>query len=288
MIRWPRFARWIGYGCILIGLAWAPLSAQTQEQSTPPAQLTSPCQQAAPQQPQSGGQQDSQQNRQAPQSAEGKNETHEETTGTSNDRLFYTLPNFLTIENAKQIAPLSAKEKFKVVARSSFDYVEYPWYGFLAAVSQAENSEPGYGQGAAGYGKRYGAALGDGTIESFWVGAILPSALHQDPRFYQSGQGGFWRRTGYAISRIFVTRTDSGNETFNGSEIFGAAIAAGISTYTYHPHSDKTLANTASVWGTSIGYDAAALVVKEFWPDIRRRLRKNKEVDQPPATAQKQ
>ena len=288
MIRWPRFARWIGYGCILIGLAWAPLSAQTQEQSTPPAQLTSPCQQAAPQQPQSGGQQDSQQNRQAPQSAEGKIETHEETTGTSNDRLFYTLPNFLTIENAKQIPPLSTKEKFKVVARSSFDYVEYPWYGFLAAVSQAENSEPGYGQGAAGYGKRYGAALGDGTIESFWVGAILPSALHQDPRFYQSGQGGFWRRTGYAISRIFVTRTDSGNGTFNGSEIFGAAIAAGISTYTYHPHSDKTLANTASVWGTSIGYDAAALVVKEFWPDIRRRLRKNKEVDQPPATAQKQ
>jgi hypothetical protein len=85
-----------------------------------------------------------------------------------------------------------------------------------------------------------------------------------------------------------VTRTDSGNETFNSSEIFGAAIAAGISTYTYHPHSDKTLANTASVWGTSIGYDAAALVAKEFWPDIRPRLRKNKEVDQPPATAQKQ
>src|ERR1700757_1992799 len=287
MIR-PRFARWIAYGCILIGLAWPPPSARTQEQSTPPAQSTSPGQQAAPQQPQSGGLQGSEQNGQAPKSAEEKNETHEETTGTSNDRLFYTLPNFLMIENAEHIPPLSAKEKFKVVARSSFDYVEYPWYGFLAAVSQAKNSEPRFGQGAAGYGKRYGAAFGDGTIESFWAESILPSALHQDPRFYQSGQGGFWRRTGYAISRIVVTRTDSGNETFNSSEIFGAAIAAGISTYTYHPHSDKTLANTASVWGTSIGYDAAALVVKEFWPDIRRRLRKNKEVDQPPATAQKQ
>ena len=263
-------------------------SAGTRAIDSAAAQSTSPGQQAAPQQPQSGGQQGSQQNPQAPQSAEEKNETHEYTTGTSNDRLFYTLPNFLTIENAKQIPPLSAKEKFKVVARSSFDYVEYPWYGFLAAVSQAENSEPGYGQGAAGYGKRYGAAFGDGTIESFWTGAILPSALHQDPRFYQSGQGGFWRRTGYAISRIFVTRTDSGNETFNASEIFGAAIAAGISTYTYHPRSDKTLANSASVWGTSIGYDTAALVAKEFWPDIRRRLRKNKEVDHPTATAQKQ
>jgi hypothetical protein len=69
-----------------------------------------------------------------------------------------------------------------------------------------------------------------------------------------------------------------------------AAIAAGISTYTYHPRSDKTVANSASVRGTSIGYDTAALVAKEFWPDIRRRLRKNKnkEVDQPTATAQKQ
>lgn len=206
--------------------------------------------------------------------------------------MFYTLPNFLTIENAKQISPLSTKEKFKVVARSSFDYVEFPWYGFLAAVSQAENSEPGYGQGYAGYAKRYGAAFGDGTIENFWTGAILPSVLHQDPRFYQTEQGGFWHRTGYAVSRILVTRTDSGKEAFNASEIFGAAIAAGISTYTYHPHSDKTLANTASVWGTSVGYDTATLVVKEFWPDIRRWLRKSKELDEPTAasgaTAQRQ
>jgi hypothetical protein len=204
-----------------------------------------------------------------------KNQT--EPSATSKDRLFYTLPNFLTVENAGQIPPLSAGQKFKVVARSSFDYMEVPWYGFLAGISQAENSEPGYGQGAAGYGKRYGAAFADGTIENFWTSAILPSVLHQDPRFFQSGKGGFWHRTGYAISRIFVTRSDSGHSQFNASEIVGSAISAGISTYSYHPHADKTLSNSLSVWSSQIGYDTLVIVVKEFWPDIRRKIsHKNK------------
>ena len=204
-----------------------------------------------------------------------KNQT--EQSGTSKDRLFFTLPNFLTVENAGQIPPLTTGQKFKVVARSSFDYVEFPWYGFLSGISQAENSEPGYGQGAAGYGKRYGAAFADGTIENFWTSAIFPSVLHQDPRFFQLGKGGFWHRTGYAVSRIFVTRSDSGHSQFNTSEILGSAIAAGISTYSYHPHADKTLSNSLSVWGSQLGYDTITIVVKEFWPDIRRKIsHKNK------------
>jgi hypothetical protein len=78
------------------------------------------------------------------------------------------------------------------------------------------------------------------------------------------------------VSRIFVTRTDAGRETFNSSEIIGAAISASISTYTYHPRSDRTLTNTASVWGSSVGYDTITIVVKEFWPDIRRMSRKDR------------
>src|SRR6202043_1681252 len=73
---------------------------------------------------------------------------------TSNDRLFFALPNFLTLESADKVPPLTTKQKFAVVTRSSFDYIQIPWYGFLAGVSQAEDSEPGYGQGAAGYGKQ--------------------------------------------------------------------------------------------------------------------------------------
>ncbi len=232
---------------------------------------------ATPQQPPSS-QQQSQQGEAGKddKNKDDKNKNQMEQSGTSKDRLFFTLPNFLTVENAGQIPPLTAGQKFKVVARSSFDYVEFPWYGFLAGISQAENSELGYGQGAAGYGKRYGAAFADGTIENFWTSAIFPSVLHQDPRFFQLGKGGFWHRTGYAVSRIFVTRSDSGNSQFNTSEIVGSALAAGISTYSYHPHADKTLSNSLSVWGSQIGYDTITIVVKEFWPDIRRKLSRKK------------
>jgi hypothetical protein len=199
----------------------------------------------------------------------------QEETGTSNDRLFYTLPNFLTVETLN-VPPLTTGQKFKVVARGSFDFIQIPWYGLLAGVSQAENSEPGYGQGAQGYGKRFGAYTADGTIENFFTGAILPSILSQDPRYYQLGKGGFWHRTGYAISRIFVTRTDSGGQQFDYSEVVGAGMSAAISTYSYHPQGDRTFSNTMSVWWTQVGYDTITLVVKEFWPDIRRKLSKKK------------
>jgi hypothetical protein len=206
-------------------------------------------------------------------SKEEENKRQEEQTGTSNDRLFWTLPNFLAVENASHIPPLTSGQKFKVVARSSFDYVEYPYYAFLSGISQAENSEPGYGQGAAGYGKRYGAAFADGTIENLTTGAVLPSLLHQDPRYYQLGEGGFVHRAGYAVSRIFITRTDSGHNQFNYSEVAGSAISAGISN-AYHPAGDRTVTNTMSVWWTQIGWDTLAITVREFWPDIRRKLSK--------------
>lgn len=214
--------------------------------------------------------------------------------GTSNDRLFYALPNFLTLENNGQVPPLTVGQKFWVVTRGSFDYIQIPWYGFLAGISQAENSEPGYGQGAQGYGKRFGAAFADGTIENYMTGAILPSLLREDPRFFQKSDGTFWHRSGYAISRIFVTRTDSGHEQFNYSEIVGSAMSAAISTYSYHPRADRNLPNTASVWGSEVGYDTITIVVKEFWPDIRRKLRKkqlpsaesNPQLTHAPASAQ--
>ena len=196
-----------------------------------------------------------------------------QSNGTSNDRLFFVLPNFLTLETT-QASPLSVREKFKVVTQSSFDYVEYPWYALLAGISQAENSEPGYGQGSAGYAKRYGAAFADGTIESFMTGAILPSLLRQDPRYFELGHGSLLHRAGYSMSRIFVTRTDSGRTQFNFSETLGSALAAGISTYGYHPTADRNLANAASVWVTQVGYDSLTIVAKEFWPDIRRKFRK--------------
>lgn len=84
-----------------------------------------------------------------------------------------------------------------------------------------------------GYGKHYGTKYGDNLIENFMASALLPSLLHQDPRYYQLGHGGFWRRSGHAVSRVLITRSDSGQKQLNYSELVGAAAA--ISTYSYHP-----------------------------------------------------
>lgn len=194
----------------------------------------------------------------------------------SNDRLFWTLPNFLTVENAKRIPPLTSKEKFKIVMRSTFDPVEYPYAAFLAGISQATDSEPGYGQGAAGYAKRFGAAFADNTMENFTAGAVLPSLLSQDPRYFQLGRGSFAHRSFYAVSRIFVTRTDAGNNSFNASEVFGSAISAGVGNL-YRPSEDRTVSNTISRWWTQIGWDTVAIGVKEFWPDVRRKVQNRRE-----------
>ncbi len=189
---------------------------------------------------------------------------------------------------------MTTKQKYAVVARGTFDYVQYPWWAFLAAIGQANNSEPAYGQGWDAYGKRFGTQIADGIIENFMTGAVLPSLLHQDPRFYASSKGGFTRRTGYAISRIFVTRTDSGHSQFNYSEVVGSAMSASISTFSYHPRStyistptnphmfipsDRTLENAAKVWGTQVSYDTLTIVLKEFWPDIHRKLSRKHKVD---------
>jgi len=264
MICRPHLRTSATCAAILLAAACVATPVRAQESTPPAAQQTQAQQQTIPPtQP-------------AQTSAEQKEKTQEQKTGTSNDRLFFALPNFLTVSNADQIPPLTAKQKFKVVARSSFDYVEFPWYGALAGISQAQDSEPGYGQGAEGYAKRYGAAFADGTIENFFTSAILPSVFRTDPRFYQMPDGSFGHRTAYAVSRIFITRTDSGHKAFNFSEILGSAIAAGISTYTYHPHADQTLGNTASVWGSEVGYDTITIVIKEFWPDIKRKMHKDR------------
>jgi hypothetical protein len=199
----------------------------------------------------------------------------------SKDRLFFALPNFLTLENSAHVPPMTAAQKYKVAVRSAFDYVQIPWYAALAGFSQAQNNEPSYGQGAEGYAKRFGQQFADGTIENFMVNAVVPSALHTDPRYYQLGKGSGLHRTGYALSRLFITRTDSGHNTFNFGEIGGSFAAAAISTYSYHPEADKTLSNTATVWGTQVGYDAIRIVLNEFWPDIRRKFHKDKSQPQP-------
>ena len=208
-------------------------------------------------------------------SKEQQNIQHEQDTGTSKDRILWTLPNFLTVEDAENIPPLTSGQKFKVVGRSLIDPSEFVLIGFVAGLGQASNSDPSYGQGAEGYGKRYATAYADNAIENFMASAALPSLLHQDPRYYQLGHGGFLKRAGHAIGRVVLTRSDSGRTQFNYSEVFGAGVAAAISTYSYHPAQDKNFRTVASVWGTQIEWDVGTYMIKEFWPDLRRKHHQN-------------
>jgi hypothetical protein len=200
----------------------------------------------------------------------------EVTSGTSRDRILWTLPNFLTVENAKEIPPLTSGQKFEVVARGVFDPFEFVLVGFVTGLGQASNSNPSYGQGAQGFAKRYGTAYGDNAIENFLASAVFPSVLHQDPRYYQLGQGGFLKRSAHAVSRVAITRSDSGRTQPNYSEILGGTTAAAISTYTYHPESERGFGNVMSVWASQMGWDAVTYMIKEFWPDLRKRSHKNK------------
>jgi len=209
-------------------------------------------------------------------SGDNKDPAIQEQKSPENDRLFFVLPNYLTVENGKQIPPLTTGQKFKLVALGVFDPVEFPYVGVIAAIDQAENTDPSYGRGAKGYAKRYGAAFADTAIENFMVGAVFPTMLHQDPRYYQLGKGGFWHRAGHAALRIFITRTDSGKTQFNYSEVAGSAVAAALSN-TYHPPHDRTALNSANIWVTQIWGDAVAFELKEFWPDIRRKLHKKQQ-----------
>ena len=256
-----------------------PPSNQQQQQSTsqqaqqPPTQQQQP-QQGTAQQPPPPKTPPSDSSPPGSTSQEDKNLQYERKTGTSKDRILWMMPDFLTVQDAGKIPPLTSGQKFKVVGRSLIDPFEFVLIGFVSGINQAGDSDPSYGQGAQGYGKRYATAYGDNAIENFMASAVLPSLLHQDPRYYELGHGGFLRRTSHALSRIVITRSDSGQKQFNYSEIFGAGIAAAISTYSYHPQQDRSGGQVASVWGSQIGWDVATIMIKEFWPDVRRKHQK--------------
>lgn len=197
---------------------------------------------------------------------------------SKDDRMFFIMPNFLTVDNETKVQPLTWKNKFSITAKGAFDPYEFVIVGVLAGIRQAENSYPGFGQGFEGYGKRYGSALADQLDGNIMVGAVFPSILRTDPRYFQLGRGKFIRRFGYAFSRIFVARKDSGGHTFNLSEFLGNGVAIGISNF-YYPASDRGVGSSLSNWGTQLSIDALGNELKEFWPDIHRRLPKKKHTD---------
>jgi len=261
---------------ILMAVAFLGTAAMAQQPSPPPAP-SSPA-------PETSGTQDQKPDpsakkpdepkkpgdAQKPDEAVGKSKLEQE-TGTVNDRLFEVLPNYGTVETSENLPPLRSGQKFRIATASVFDWAAYPFNGALAAIGQAKNDPSSWGQGWGAYGKRYGASFADNSIGTYMTVAVFPSLLHEDPRYFQVGKGTFSHRAFYAMNRLFVTRKDSGSLGFNYSESVGNAAAAALSNI-YHPAQDRTASRNASTFGFLILYDGLANELKEFWPDIRRKL----------------
>lgn len=186
-------------------------------------------------------------------------------------RILGIIPNFRAVSTDEKLPPQTVKEKFMDATQDSFDYSSIIIPGMVAGYSMAVKADPEFHQGAAGYARYFWHSAVDQTSENYMVEFIVPTITREDTRYYTLGRGGFLKRTGYALSRIIVTRNDAQNETFNLSEVIGAGAAAGLSSL-YYPTRERSFGNTGSEWGLDLAIDAASFEVREFWPDINRRI----------------
>ena len=220
-------------------------------------------------------------------SARGETKAQANTSSTDNSqskdsseprqtkRMLWVVPNFAAVSAGTEFKPLTAREKFVLASQDSFDYSSFVWTAIITAQSFGLNSDPELGRGFAGYARYYWRAFADGVSGAFLTEAILPVITHQDPRYFTLGHGGFARRLAYSLSRTIITKTDSGGATFNWSEVGGNALEASLSN-AYYPEQERGLHQTVRGWGTQMESAALNNIAKEFWPDIRRDLFRQK------------
>lgn len=196
-------------------------------------------------------------------------------------RIFGIIPNSNTvIDTGGPVRPLTPKEKFRLV-KDYFTPFTLVGSAFGAAIGQATNSQPEYGQGMEGYGKRVGADLANGFTGDLFVTGVFPSLLHEDPRYFREGQGSVSSRALYALTRVVVTRTDSGQRTFNFSQILGNLASAGIGN-AYYPRDERGWQDVMLRTGSGMGGNALGFAVKEFGPDIMRKFKRKKHTQENP------
>lgn len=182
-------------------------------------------------------------------------------------RILGIMPNFRAVSPGETPPPPTPKEGFKIATQNSFDYSAFIFVGLTSLVAQGANLHPQLGKGVGGYGQYYWRGFVDKTNGNYLVDFALPVVFHQDTRYYAIGKGGFWERTMYAASRVFITPDYQGHGSVNYSELLGRGIAQGISV-TYYPVQDRTAGAVVSRYAWAVGRDALTNVFREFWPDI--------------------
>jgi hypothetical protein len=183
----------------------------------------------------------------------------------------HTLAKFYwhTIPPEYQAQPLSAYGKLKYSVHEVLD----PLAIFPAAISASwgniNNSDPKYGTDAGAWGQRFGAAAVRQASFRFFSDGAFPILLKEDPRYYRLGSGySFWRRTEYSLTRVFIGRTDSGNRTFNYSDVGGRALGAAL-TQAYYPDDSRSATVVFRTFGVALGGQAGINFVREFWKRAR-------------------
>ena len=185
-------------------------------------------------------------------------------------RILGIFPNHNASPCLSPYVPISAKDKFKIASEDAFDPGAVVLAALTGGASQLFNSNRPFGQEASGYGRYVSAAYANHVIGDFLTEGVYPSLLHQDPRYFRKGSGSTSARVRYALSRVFWTQTDGGGTAFNYSRVLGASSTVAISSLYYANHRDAEA--SAVGFGVRLGGTMAANILKEFWPDLSRKL----------------
>jgi hypothetical protein len=187
-------------------------------------------------------------------------------------RILGFIPNFQSKDDIPENqAPLTPREKYILAYHQTVDFSAHIGNAFQAALQQASNGQPHYGQGWGPYAQRFGAAEADQVTSAFFIFGFLPHVLKEDPRYFRKRYGSPWSRIRYAATRTVITRTDAGGRTFNTPQVLGQLLQQGIST-AYYPNQDRSASGVFEDCGINLAYNSAYNILKEFYPDFLRLL----------------
>lgn len=179
-------------------------------------------------------------------------------------------PSVRSLPDAPSARPLTDKEKFELFTKDAQSPLTFISAGVTAGYNTAENRV--YGGGWGGFGKNYATAVAEHETSSFLGQYLFPKLLNQDPRYHASEMDGFWHRSTYAASRVLLTRNDAGQKTVNSSYLLGALVSTAIASC-YRPPRYRSAGQTMADFGSTVGGDAGMNVLKEFWPQLREKIR---------------
>lgn len=177
------------------------------------------------------------------------------------------------VQPGSTICTLDSVQKLDLFVRNNIEPLNFVSSAFDAGLQQAEDVDPTFGQGAAGYGKRFVAGLADRASSDFFHTFLFPVLFRQDPRYYRIGEGtSGHQRFLHALTHVFVARSDSGHDMFNFSEWLGTASAKALSN-TYHPGNPRGFAPAATRVIVGVSTDMGVDILREFWPEVVRKFK---------------